>query len=207
MKFKFPGRVLLTQGVIKDRWAKVGCGTPCAPSGVDNRTCGAHGVTRPTSDAAFMLIECLVYISVLLILLGVGYAAFYRCMENSLALRRSADDLANALHAGERWRADLRAATGPIRLEDNPDGSILVLPGGRGEVAYQFTTNAVLRRVGAGRWTTLLDRVKSSTLAPDPRPNVTAWRWELELQPRSRKPGRVRPLFTFIGVAKASSTK
>jgi hypothetical protein len=190
MKFIFPGRVLLTQGVIKDRWAKVG-----------------HGVMRPTSDDAFMLIECLVYISVLLILLGVGYAAFYRCMENSLALRRSTDDLANALHAGERWRADLRAATGPIRLERSRDGSILVLPNGRGEVAYQFTTNAVLRRVSPRPWTTLLERVKSSTMTSDPRPNVTAWRWELELQPRSRKPGRVRPLFTFIGAAKASSTK
>lgn len=207
MKFNFPGRVLLTQGVIKDRWTKVRRGTPCVPSGVENRICGAHGVMRLTSDAAIMLIECLVYMSILLILLSVGYAAFYRCMENSLALRRSTDDLANALHAGERWRADLRAATGPIRLKDNPDGSILVLPGGRDEVAYQFTTNAVLRRVGLGQWKTLLDRVKSSTLAPDPRSNVTAWCWELELQPRSKKPGRVRPLFTFIGVAKASSTK
>jgi hypothetical protein len=155
----------------------------------------------------YLLIECLVYMSVLLILLGVGYEAFYRCIQNSVALRRSADDIASALNAGERWRADLRAVKGMIRVEDTAAERILHLPGARGEVAYQFSRNAVLRRVGGGSWVRLLAGVKSSSMKSDPRPNVIAWRWELELQPRSKKPGRVRPLFTFIAVPERSSTK
>jgi len=40
-------------------------------------------------------------------------------------------------------------------------------------------------------------------MAADPRERVVAWRWELELRPRpsgSVKPGRIRPLFTFLAV-------
>lgn len=161
----------------------------------------------PPHVGGYMLIECLVYISALLILLGLGYAAFYRCLENSVALRRSADDIANALHAGERWRADLRAANGTIRVEGTSRDQILHLPGARGGVAYQFSTNVVLRRVGSGPWTRLLANVKSSSMESDPRPSVVAWRWELELKPRSKRLGRVRPLFTFIAVPERSSTK
>lgn len=158
-------------------------------------------------EGGYLLIECLVYISVLLILLNVGYSAFYRCIENSVALRRNADDIVNALNAGERWRTDLRTANGTIRFEVLAEKRILHLPGARGEVAYQFSTNAVLRRVGDGPWVRLLAGVKSSSMESDPRPNVVAWRWELELKPRSKKMGRVRPLFTFVAVPNRSSTK
>ena len=168
-----------------------------APSGVQ--------AVRPGFRGGYQLIECMVYIAVLFTLLSAAYLAFYRFMDNSLALRRSTDDIAKALHAGECWRADLRAATRDIRQEDNADGAVVVIPGTHGGVAYQTTTNAVLRRVGSGAWTPLLERVKLSTMASDPRPNVTAWRWELELQPRSRKPVRVRPLFTFIAVPEQHS--
>jgi hypothetical protein len=122
-------------------------------------------------------------------------------------LRRNADDIAQALHAGERWRADVRAASGPIRFESTDAARILRLPGHRGEVAYQFTTNTVLRRVGNGTWTSLLNNVQSSAMESDQRLNVSAWRWELELKPRSKKPGRVRPLFTFLAVPDRSSAR
>jgi len=138
--------------------------------------------------------------AILMLLLGIAYAVFYRFSDNSLALRRSAEDITKALRAGERWRADLRAATGVVRLENDANGSVLVVPGAGGEVAYQSTTNTVLRRVGSGNWTPLLESVKSSVMIADQQSKVSAWRWELELQPRSRKPARVRPLFTFIAV-------
>ena len=156
--------------------------------------------------AGIMLFECIVYLSLLVLLLGVAYYAFDRFTDRSIALRRNADDIARALHAGERWRADLRGATGRIRVETNPNGSLLLIPGPRGVVAYQSTTNAVLRRVGLGAWSTMLDRVKTSSMADDPRASVTAWRWELELQPHSKKPIRVRPLFTFFGVPQRSAS-
>ncbi len=135
---------------------------------------------KVSGPGAYMLTEALVYIGVLFVLLGVGYAALYRCIENSVALRRNAEEIANALHAGERWRADLRS--------------------------YRLATNSVFRQVANGPWTHLLQNVKSSVMEPDQRQTLTAWRWELELQPRG-KSTRVRPLFTFIAVPPASSTK
>jgi hypothetical protein len=159
---------------------------------------------------AYLLTEALVYIAVVFVLLGAGYAAMYRCIDSSLALRRNADDITSALHAGERWRADVRSATSRVRLEDTTAGQFLYLEGASREVAYCFSTNGISRRLGAGAWVRLLPNVKASTMQSDPREYITAWRWELELQPRtigSVKPGRVRPLFTFIAVPERPSSK
>jgi hypothetical protein len=153
-----------------------------------------------------MMVECLVYIGAVFVLLGAGYAAMYRCIENSVSLRRNAEDIVNALHIGERWRADIRAANGQARIESLPGEQVLHLPSGRGEVAYRFSTNTIFRRVGAGQWSRLLQNVKSSEMKSDARRKITAWRWELELQPRARpNAGRLRPLFTFVAVPKGGS--
>ena len=165
---------------------------------------------RSAGQRAYFLIEVLVYIGVIVALLGVGYSAMYRCIDSSIALRRNADDIARALHTGERWRADVRSASSQPRLESTEAGQFLYLDSIRGAVVYRFSTNALSRRLGDGPWSRLLPNVKSSTMTADPREHVTAWRWELELQPRvtgSVKPGRVRPLFTFIAVPERPSPK
>jgi hypothetical protein len=146
-----------------------------------------------------MLVEALVYIGVLFILVGIGFTAMYRCIDNSVALRRSADDLISALHAGERWRGDLRSAGANVQVQTDDSGQVLLLRTPRGEIRYQFSTNSVSRRVGEGGWSVLLRNVRASRMLPDPRQNLTAWRWELELQPRA-KSTRIRPLFTFVAV-------
>jgi len=164
----------------------------------------------PASNRGYLMIEVLFYLAVIAALMGAGYAALYRCMDSSIALRRNADDITSALHAGERWRADVRSATSQVRLESTADGQLLYLESASGTVAYRFATNTVTRRVGAGPWVRLLPNVKSSTMTSDPREYVTAWRWELELEPRAKgsvKPGRVRPLFTFIAVPERPSSK
>lgn len=164
---------------------------------------------RRSKARGYLLTEALVYIAVVFVLLGAGYCAFYRCMDSSIALRWNADDIANALHAGERWRADVRSANHGVRLEQAPAEQILYLKGAGSETAYRFSTNAVFRRVGEGVWVRLLANVKSSTVESDPRQQVTAWRWELELSPRQKasvKPGRIRPLFTFTAVPERSGT-
>ena len=158
----------------------------------------------------YLLIEALVYIGVVAALLGVAYAAMYHCIDRSIALRRNADDITSALHAGERWRADVRAASSQVRLEDTDAGQLLYLDGPGSAVVYSFATNAISRRSGAGPWVRLLPKVKSSTMTADRREFVTAWRWELELQTRatgSVKPGRIRPLFTFLAVPVRPSPK
>ena len=155
------------------------------------------------SFRGFALLEALVYIGLVVMLLGIGYVALYRCIDNSVALRRSVDDIANALRLGERWRADLRAARGEVRIENGPGEQTLYLPGPRGVNAYRFAEGALFRRLGEGQWIRLLGDIKTSTMSAEKRGDVFAWRWELELEPRSKatvKASRIRPLFTFLAV-------
>jgi hypothetical protein len=166
-------------------------------------------LARPARHHGYLLTEALVYIGVLFLLLGVGYGALYRLIDNSVALRRNADDILRSMHAGELWRSDVRAATRSIHLDNNANEQILRLESVKGQVVYRFSGSALFRRIGSGPWSLILDRVKSSSMQRDQRPTVTAWRWELEIQPQTRgsfKPGRVRPLFTFLAVPPSAAT-
>jgi hypothetical protein len=157
----------------------------------------------PDSDG-FTLIEVLVYMGLLFLILGMAYLATYRSMDASTALRRNADDIIGALKAGEQWRDDVRSVTGPIRSDKTNQQVTLHLPHGQTEVEYGFSTNAVSRRVGSGEWSVVLEHVKNSTFVNDRREKVTAWRWELELQPGKKRITRVQPLFTFVAVPPAN---
>ncbi len=158
---------------------------------------------RTHRQSGIFLTEVLVYLAVLTIVLGVAYAAVYRCIDNSYALRRSADDISRTLSVGERWRTDIRNAANGIGVRRFGASEILTLTNREGATAYQFSTNGVARRVGDAPWATLLPNVKASTMVAEQRDGVTVWTWELELKPREKgylKPGRVRPLFTFSAV-------
>ena len=151
-------------------------------------------------SAGVTLLECLVYVSVVTVVLGIGMATFWRAWDANKAIRRDAEDIVRALHAGEQWRADLRAATGPVRPEDSEGAQRLRIPSAQGEIVYTLTNGELRRQARPGaRETVVLTKVKSCRMQPDPRPHVTAWRWELELQTARRK-ARLRPLFTFEAV-------
>ncbi len=151
------------------------------------------------------LTECLVYVGVLFVVLAVAGAAYARVLDHTRNMRRVAADIARALHAGERWRADLRAAAAPPRLVTTGEVCALHLPGAGGEVVYFFDGSNVLRRAAAGApWQTFLPRVKASAFMADARAHVTAWRWEVELQP-GRGPARVPPRFSFSAVLGAAA--
>jgi hypothetical protein len=150
-----------------------------------------------------MLIEALVYLGVFAVFISLGSVTLFKCIDNSMSLRYNAEDISSAMRIGELWRADVRAARGGPRLEEANGERTLSLPAARGEVAYRFSGRALFRRAGEGPWVRVLANVKSSTMAAERRSNVTAWRWELELQPRTKgavKPSRMRPLFTFLAV-------
>ena len=72
-----------------------------------------------------------------------GYAAMYRCIDSSIALRRNADDITSALHAGERWRADVRSATNQSAWKSRMPGSSSISRARAAPVVYRFSTNAV----------------------------------------------------------------
>lgn len=163
-----------------------------------------HPVNPHSHRAGALLIECLVYISVLVILLGLGFGAFYVCWDRSKSLRYHADDITRVLRAGERWRADIRSATGRIIAHTDADGERVAIPRGTNTIIYEFTAGQVSRRLAAAPQLVLaLPKVKASHMAADPRTHVTAWRWEVELVP-TRPQVRVPPLFTFEAVPSAS---
>jgi hypothetical protein len=153
---------------------------------------------------AFTIIECLVYIGLFALLLGLGTVAFYRCFDNMKGLRRNADDITRAVYAGELWRNDIRAAARAIQV-DQAEQTIHIPQRDR-EVSYKFADTQIFRKLGAGApWLPLLSKVQSSQMNSDPRAHVMAWRWELELQ-ASRKETQLRPLFTFIAVPETGNS-
>jgi hypothetical protein len=146
-------------------------------------------------DSGMLLIECLVYMALLAVVLGLSYGAYYRCEENSNRLNSQIDDVVRALQAGERWRDDIRAALAVTTAEDS-----LRLVQSNATVDYMFDGDAVWRRAGAGAPPArFLPRVKSSRMETDARREVTAWSWKVELLTRGA-PQRYRPFFTFEAV-------
>ena len=156
--------------------------------------------TRPATVRAVMLVEALVYISVLFVILAVAGAAYCRVLDQTRQLRRVATDIPRALDAGERWRADVRATVAPPRLVQEGALTALHLPQGGVEVVYFFEGSNVVRRAGTNDgWQPFLPQVTGSRFVEERREHVTVWRWEVELKPGPR-PSKEPPLFTFLAV-------
>jgi hypothetical protein len=167
----------------------------------DDRVCES----RHRSDSGILIIECIVYLGLVFVVLGLAYMAFYHCQDFSIGLRRNTDDIERALNAGELWRQDIRSARGQIRIESSGGEEVLRIPHSSGEVAYRLADGELWRRVGENApWITLQPRVKSSRMLPDTRAYISSWRWELGLG-MSRRNAHVQPLFTFQAVP-ANST-
>ena len=162
-----------------------------------------------SGQRGIMLVDCLVYLALWAVVVGFAFSAFFRCMSYSKNLAQNADDIARALKAGERWRHDVRAATGPFKWVafEAGDEQALHIPQGTNEVIYLFSHGAVLRQ---GRthapWIPALSGVKSSRMEQDQRQRLVSWRWEVELK-NKQKVARVRPRFTFEAVAPKHETR
>ena len=154
-------------------------------------------ISRARGTSGMFLLECLVYLSIFVILLGGATTVFYFCWDHTQALIYTTDDITSALHTGERWRADVRAATGIITVETTATGELARIPEGAKSVSYRFESGEVRRQVSTSDYQELLlAKVKTSEMKPDTRGSVTTWRWELEVLPR-RKEAQLPLLFTF----------
>lgn len=159
--------------------------------------------TRPSGESGIMLIECLVYLSCLMIVIGAALGVFYQVLDFSRGLRRNTDDVTRVLKAGERWRTDVRMATGPLKVEEGVAGRALHIPQAGGNVSYLFVTNALMRCTEKNnRCEVVLPAAKECQFLRDQRHQFASWRWEVEL-PSRLKAVRVRPMFTFTAVAAA----
>jgi hypothetical protein len=155
--------------------------------------------SRQSAARGVLLIDAMVYIVVLGIILVLAGSVFDKGMRESTGLQRNVADIERALKAGERWRADVRAAIGRIEAGEQT----LTVPQREGEVVYEFATNQVRRTVNANKTEIFLARVQTSAMTEERRGNVVGWKWEVELE-RRLKEARVRPLFTFIAVPKGA---
>jgi hypothetical protein len=135
------------------------------------------------------LIECIVYVAVFAILLGIGTASFYLCWDHTRSTIFTADEIESALRVGEAWRADMRAATGTISIETMAAGQTVKIPQDGKMIIYRFTGGELWRDIPAqNNSRLLLAKIKTSAMKTGARDNVTAWRWDVELTPRRKEP-------------------
>jgi len=153
--------------------------------------------------AGVMLTEVLVYLAVFAILTSIAFAAFYLCWDHTRALVATTDDITAAVHAGERWRADIRSATGKITVEMLTNGEQVRIPQKNGEVVYRYQNGGLWRKLASSpSEQRVFEKVKASQMRSELRNGVTAWRWELEL-PLRRSQTQLPLLFTFEAAQKS----
>jgi len=143
-----------------------------------------------------MLVECMMYIVVFSVILAIGFEAFYKCWDNSEALGHAGDDVVKAMRAGERWREDVRTATGRISVTTNANAQAFRIPHGKTAIVYTFDSGEIRRKSGAEEML-VLGALKTSRMEISRRTQTSACVWELELAPRKAK-ARMPMLFTFI---------
>ena len=169
-------------------------------------------ISRTRAQTGVLLVECIVYIGLYVIVVGLGLATFYLCWDNSKALLYATDDVAAALRAGERWRADVRSATGKITVETTAREELLRIPNGTNAILYRFTPTSdvgvhageIRRQLASSNFSeSLLPTVQTSQMVMDQRGLVSAWRWELELAPH-RKETHLPLRFTFEAAAQTT---
>ncbi len=162
----------------------------------------ASGLCRRDACATsgLMLVECLVYIAVFTVIMFLAFQSYYHLTAASNRMRATADDITKVMEIGERWRADVRLAVAPVSVAKNGNDEVIRIPQADRVVEYHSTTNAILRRAGDGaQLIPVTDRVSRSSFEKDARKRATAWRWELELQPKY-KDTRRKTAMTFIAV-------
>lgn len=162
-----------------------------------------HNIPRAGAQSGSFLVECLVYLVVLTILVSVALGALYVCWDGFKALISTTDDVSAVLRAGERWRADVRSASGTISIENTASGQIVKIPENGNQIVYSFGSGEIQRQIGPNGFShVVLPRVKSSEMKTEVRGGVKAWQWELELPERPKGPHEPM-LFTFEAAQKS----
>lgn len=149
---------------------------------------------------AVFLIQCLVFIAAWFVIANFAFKALFTLVQGTNRLRATGQDIVSAMNIGEQWRADIRAATGPIETKLDQAGLRLEIPHGDLRIIYFQDEHKLIRRHADGTQTvTLLRDVANCSYVREQRGPVTAWRWELEMIPNDHR-SKTKPLFTFLAV-------
>ena len=144
-----------------------------------------------------LLMEAVVYLGVVTVIMSLGMTLLYRGQANHRQLQRNADDIARTLEAGERWRADVRAAVCPPWLE----AEMLRIPQAGGEVVY-LCEDGIWWRIEEGPpavWVPVLPGVKRAQILPEQTAGIPSFRCEIELA-ADQKAAQMTPRFSFQAV-------
>ncbi len=153
------------------------------------------------ATSGFTLIELLSYIAIVGLVMSLATVTLVKLIGHTTDLRRNCDDIAAAVHAGEIWRADIRAASGSPVIRSGNEGSLFTIPTEKGRIRYSLEENTIWRQAGDGAPNEpLLRNTRAAGMLAVQRDNLPVWRWELELAVR-REGGPIKPLFSFIAVA------
>ncbi|HXF09644.1 MAG TPA: hypothetical protein VN625_02590, partial [Desulfuromonadaceae bacterium] len=126
---------------------------------------------------------------------------FFLMLNSSTALRYNANDISRAMEAGERWRADVRGATGWIQSGVSTNGVTFSIPHRKAVVAYRLSEDTLWRQnTSTSPWVPVLNRVKNSQMETAMRGTARTCVWELELIPR-KTVAKVPLAFSFEAVA------
>ena len=162
---------------------------------------------RRAKESGMALLECLIYCGLLFVIFWLALESFYRGVANARQLDRQAAQVAKVLSVGERWRADVRLARGPLREALVADGIRLVVPQQAGETVYGFREHTLYRQAaGSGYDEPVLTDVDEVRYFRDEPATVGSWRCELMLTGKKNRPGP-KPQFTFQAVPSAEAKK
>ena len=146
------------------------------------------------------LLDCIVYLTLLAVILGFAFTAFLDTVSRSTELDYIATSTVQALHAGEQWREDVRRAQVAPQILTADGRTEMHIRTAAGVTSYAVQDSTLRRRAGEkAPWIDILTRLKSSRFAEDRRKQVTAWRWEVELETRQDREKSNRA-FTFQAV-------
>jgi hypothetical protein len=154
------------------------------------------------SSRGLTLIELLVYIGVLLTVSAISFSAVMRLWTATGSLSAATDENGAALRAAEQWRADIRAASGPVVLSEK--GTRCVIPTPHGPITWTHSLDALWRQVDSQPGNLWVPRVAICSFEPDPRTHTTPIRCDLLLTPRSTKATQA-PTFTFLAIPPSST--
>jgi hypothetical protein len=157
--------------------------------------------TRPIreSDSGATLVEVLVFFSLLLVFMAIGFAAYDRVWFESRRLEQRADAVRGLTQFGERWREDIRSASGPPLI--HVDGRGMDIPVGTRVVTWKFEGKpAFLSRTAQGERFQLAPwALSGGSFSRIPRPNCTGWATDIQFL-ASRSAPRP-PVLRFIAAS------
>ena len=156
---------------------------------------------RQSRRRAIALVECMVYIALVMLIVGLGLNMYLRLLGFHRDLERNNNDITRVLRAGEIWRADIRSAESVAVSTENDTTVRLELRNHDDLVSYRFEDETLWRSIGDGSAASpFLGGVADCRFIKETRDQVSAWRWEIHLKTK-KKTVRIDPRFSFLAVS------